>query len=150
MLAMLAVGSESAAATDQGPALSPANAKCGRAVSAPKHARVTLLNTTISRDSRAQTGANANACPIVQPIGSLCPNNSAHDKLCSIVASARNVGVGNAGFPGPSQNQCGTPTRAISAPRAATRHALYLENFLYFSRCGMTLSMPRRRFLSSS
>jgi hypothetical protein len=26
----------------------------------------------------------------------------------------------------------------------------HLENFLYFSRCGMTLSMPNRRFLSSS
>jgi hypothetical protein len=26
----------------------------------------------------------------------------------------------------------------------------YRENFLYFSRCGMTESMPRRRFLSSS
>jgi CopG antitoxin of type II toxin-antitoxin system len=26
----------------------------------------------------------------------------------------------------------------------------YRENFLYFSRCGMMLSMPRRRFLSSS
>jgi predicted DNA binding CopG/RHH family protein len=26
----------------------------------------------------------------------------------------------------------------------------YRENFLYFSRCGMTLSIPSRRFLSSS
>ena len=26
----------------------------------------------------------------------------------------------------------------------------YLENFLYFSRCGTTLSIPSRRFLSSS
>jgi antitoxin (DNA-binding transcriptional repressor) of toxin-antitoxin stability system len=38
--------------------------------------------------------------------------------------------------------------RAGSAPRTPrTGHRL---NFLYFSRCGMTLSMPRRRFLSSS
>ena len=27
---------------------------------------------------------------------------------------------------------------------------LYLENFLYFSLCGITLSIPSRRFLSSS
>ena len=26
----------------------------------------------------------------------------------------------------------------------------HLENFLYFSRCGITLSIPSRRFLSSS
>ena len=31
-----------------------------------------------------------------------------------------------------------------------SRAPAYRENFLYFSRCGMTLSMPSRRFLSSS
>ena len=35
----------------------------------------------------------------------------------------------------------------IGPSNGATRQRL---NFLYFSRCGMTLSMPRRRFLSSS
>ncbi|MBV8104117.1 MAG: hypothetical protein JO223_05730 [Hyphomicrobiales bacterium] len=40
-------------------------------------------------------------------------------------------------------------------PRSAleksySRFIAHLENFLYFSRCGMTLSIPRRRFLSSS
>ena len=37
-----------------------------------------------------------------------------------------------------------------SRPGKTRSVTAYLENFLYFSRCGMTLSIPSRRFLSSS
>jgi hypothetical protein len=41
-------------------------------------------------------------------------------------------------------------SHSSSAPHDADNAPLHLENFLYFNRCGMTLSMPNRRFLSSS
>src|SRR5271155_1754142 len=68
MLATRVVGSEWEMATIA--SLGAAKAKCGRTVSAPNHARLTLLDVTTSRGSRAETGAVANASSTVQPIRS--------------------------------------------------------------------------------
>jgi hypothetical protein len=54
----------------------------------------------------------------------------------------------------PSPGSCGATLSLRERVKRAASAALFVfaqrENFLYFSRCGITLSIPNRRFLSSS
>lgn len=77
----------------------------------------------------------------------LCGEEALHESITEFCA-ALEFYAARAAHP----KKCGAKLQAAKPSRAA--HACedepYRENFLYLSRCGMTLSIPKRRFLSSS